>query len=90
LVGKSRDVTTSLTHREPGKPQQNGFAERFNGTFRREFLNAYLFEDLPQVRDMAWVWMMDYNEERPHDSLGKLPPAMYRRKLENSSLEVSQ
>ena len=77
-------------HIQPGKPQQNGFAERFNGTFRREFLNAYLFEDLPQVRDMAWVWMMDYNEERPHDSLGKLPPAMYRQKLENSSLEVSQ
>jgi putative transposase len=79
-----------LAYIQPGKPQQNGFAERFNGTFRREFLNAYLFEDLPQVRDMAWVWMMDYNEERPHDSLGKLPPAMYRRKLENSSLEVSQ
>jgi putative transposase len=39
---------------------------------------------------MAWIWMMGYNEERPHDSLGKLPPAMYRRKLENSSLEVSQ
>jgi putative transposase len=39
---------------------------------------------------MAWVWMMDYNEERPHDSLGKLPPAMYRQKLENSSLELSQ
>jgi putative transposase len=32
--------------------------------------------------------MMDYNEERPHDSLGKLPPAMYRQKLENSSLEL--
>jgi hypothetical protein len=56
----------------------------------REFLNAYLFEDLPQVSDMAWVWMMDYNEERPHAGLCKLPPAMYRRKLENSSLEVSQ
>lgn len=39
---------------------------------------------------MAWVWMMDYNEERPHESLGKLPPAMYRQKLENSSLGVSQ
>lgn len=84
------DNEINLAYIQPGKPQQNGFAERFNGTFRREFLNAYLFEDLPQVRDMAWVWMMDYNEERPHDSLGKLPPAMYRRKLENSSLEVSQ
>lgn len=80
----------SLAYIQPGKPQQNGFAERFNGSFRREFLDAYLFEDLEQVRDMAWVWMIDYNEERPHDSLGKLPPAMYRQKLENSSLDLSQ
>ena len=74
---------------ESGKPQQNGFAERFNGTFRREFLDVYLFETLGQVRDMAWVWMLDYNEERPHDSLGDMPPAVYRQKLENSTFELS-
>jgi len=34
--------------------------------------------------------MKDYNDERPHQSLGKLPPAMCRRKPENSSVEVSQ
>ena len=84
------DNEIELAYFQPDKLQQNGFAERFNGTFRRAFLNAYLFEDLPQVRDMAWVWMMDNNEERPHDSLGKLPPAMYRQKLANSSLAVSQ
>ena len=78
-----------LAYIKPGKPQQNGFVERFNGSFRREFLNAYLFENLTQVRNMAWVWQEDYNNERPHDSLGKLPPAVYRQKLENSSLEVS-
>ena len=75
---------------QPGKPQQNGFVERFNGSFRREFLNAYLFDNLSQVREMAWEWMLDYNEERPHDSLGNLPPAIYRKKVENSSLELSQ
>lgn len=84
------DHEIDLAYIQKGKPQQNGFAERFNGSFRREFLDAYLFENLEQVRDMAWVWMMDYNEERPHESLGKLPPAVYRQKLENSSLEVSQ
>ncbi|WP_157576501.1 integrase core domain-containing protein, partial [Pseudoalteromonas sp. SW0106-04] len=71
-----------------GKPQQNGFVERFNGSFRREFLDAYLFENLSQVRDMAWFWRLDYNEERTHESLGNLPPAAYRAKLENSNLEL--
>jgi len=74
---------------QPGKPQQNGFVERFNGSFRREFLNAYLFESLNQVREMAWLWQMDYNDERTHESLGNLPPSVYRQKLENSSLEMS-
>lgn len=74
---------------QPGKPQQNGFVERFNGSFRREFLDAYLFETLSQVREMAWVWMLDYNDERPHESLGDLPPAVYRAKVENSNLALS-
>jgi len=84
---ESRNI--ELAYIKPGKPQKNGFVERFNGTFRREFLNAYLFENLNQVRDMAWTWRLDYNDERPHDSLGKLPPSVYRQKLENSSFELS-
>lgn len=79
-----------LMHIQPGKPQQNGFVERFNGSMRRELLNAYLFETLEQVRELAWSWRLDYNEERPHESLGNLPPAVYRKQLvENSSLELS-
>nr|WP_246616369.1 IS3 family transposase [Thaumasiovibrio subtropicus] len=79
----------TLVYIQPGKPQQNGFVERFNGSFRREFLNAYLFDSLEQVRDMAWAWMCDYNEERPHDSLRNTPPAVYRRQLETSSYGLS-
>ena len=75
---------------QPGKPQQNGFVERFNGSFRREFLDAYLFESLDQVRDMAWLWRLDYNDERPHESLGHIPPTVYRKNVENSTLELSQ
>ncbi len=80
-----------LVHIQPGKPTQNSFAERFNGSFRREFLDVYLFESLSQVREMAWHWRIDYIEERPHDSLGGLPPSVYRQtlELENSSLAVS-
>jgi putative transposase len=79
----------NVVYIQPGKPQQNGFVERFNGSFRREFLDAYLFETLSQVREMAWVWMLDYNDERPHESLGDLPPAVYRAKVESSNLELS-
>ena len=75
---------------QPGKPQQNGFVERFNGSFRREFLDAYLFESLDQVREMAWFWRLDYNDERPHESLGDIPPTVYRQMVENSTLELSQ
>ena len=78
----------NLVYIQPGKPQQNGFVERFNGSFRREFLDAYLFESIRQVKEMAWFWRLDYNEERTHESLGNLPPAAYREKLENSSLEL--
>ena len=63
-----------LMYIQPGKPQQNGFVERFNGSFRREFLDAYLFENLSQVRDMAWFWRLDY--ERTHEmkpATGSLP-----------------
>ena len=74
---------------QPGKPQQNGFVERFNGSFRREFLNAYLFETLTQVREMSWLWRLHYNDARTHESLGDLPPSVYRQKLENSSLGMS-
>ena len=51
-----------LCHLQPGKPQQNGFIERFNGSFRREFLNAYLFESLSHVSEMVWFWLQDYNQ----------------------------
>ena len=49
-----------------------------------------MFDDLDEVRDHAWEWMIDYNEERPHDALGKIPPTIYRKKTEQiSTLELS-
>lgn len=81
-----------LIYIQPGKPNQNAFIERFNRTYRHEVLDAYVFESLSQVRQITRQWITEYNEERPHDSLGRIPPAMFRRrveKAENSSLELS-
>jgi putative transposase len=63
-----------LTFIQPGKPHQNGYIERFNRTYREEILDNYAFENLSQARTMTNAWMWVYNNERPHSSLGYLPP----------------
>ena len=46
----------------PGKPQQNGFIESFNGRLRDELLNETLFRSLPHARAVLEAWRRDYNE----------------------------
>ena len=64
----------------PGKPQQSGFIEAFNGRLRDELLNETLFASLPHARSTLEDWRGDYNERRPHSSLGWLK--LYREKIE--------
>ena len=82
---------SEILYIQPGKPNQNAFIERFNKSYREEVLSAHLFSTLDQVREISEKWMITYNEYRPHDALGRMPPAMFVRKLklENSSLELS-
>lgn len=63
-----------LEHIQPGKPVQNCFIESFNGTFRHDCLNAHWFLSLDDARRTIEAWRRDYNEVRPHSSLGRLTP----------------
>lgn len=67
-----------LVYIQPGKPVQNAYIERFNGSLRRDVLDAYIFTDLDQLRIIAEQWLYDYNLNRPHDGLNGETPVAYR------------
>jgi putative transposase len=58
----------------PGKPMQNGYMESFNGKLRDECLNEHVFSSLAEARRLIETWRIDYNEVRPHSSLGYQTP----------------
>jgi putative transposase len=59
---------------EPGKPTQNAYIESFNGRFREECLNLHWFASLAEAQEIIERWRVDYNERRPHSSLGYQTP----------------
>ena len=92
FVDWAMEHAVKLMFIQPGKPNQNAFIERFNRTYRNEVLDAYLFNSLAEVRAITDNWLRTYNEERPHRSLGRIPPSRFRRRLETagtSSFELS-
>ena len=62
---------------QPGSPTQNAYIESFNGTFRDECLDENWFESLQQARTIISNWRTDYNQVRPHSSIGGIPPAQF-------------
>jgi putative transposase len=62
---------------QPGKPMQNAFVESFNGKFRDECLSEQWFLTLPDARQAIETWRRDYNEQRPHSSLGDRTPSEF-------------
>lgn len=79
------DNKVSWHYIQPGKPTQNAYIERQNGSMRKELLDAYAFDTLKETRTMAADWQWDYNNERPHRALGYLSPVQFARKQQPNS-----
>lgn len=74
---------------DPGKPTQNGFIESFNGKFRDECLNQHAFLSLDHARTEIAAWLVEYNEHRPHKSLGWKTPAAFVKSHTTPQIEVA-
>lgn len=71
--------SVQLDFSRPGKPVDNAFIEAFNASLRRECLSQHWFLSLEDAQRTLDSWKEDYNNNRPHSSLGQLPPAEFRR-----------
>jgi putative transposase len=60
---------------EPGSPWENGYIESFNGKLRDELLDREIFTTLREAKVLIEQWRREYNQIRPHSSLGYKPPA---------------
>ena len=74
-----------LVHIQPGRPMQNGQVESFHGKLRDECLRVSWFRNLFEARRKIAAWRSEYNQERPHSSLGYRTPEEFAR--ENGSAE---
>ncbi len=66
-----------LVHIQPGKPTQNARVESFHGRLREECLNISWFQNLFDAKRKIAEWRTEYNEQRPHSSLGYLTPTEF-------------
>jgi len=86
ILGWAEDRKINLIHIQPGKPMQNGHIESFNGRLRDECLNATWFHNLADARAKIASWRREYNEERPHSSLGYRTPNEFAEQLKSSTM----
>jgi len=75
----------ALDFSRAGKPTDNAFIESFNGKFRDECLSQHWFLNMADARRTIEAWRKEYNEIRPHSSLGYLPPAVFAKQEKMAS-----
>ncbi len=81
ILNWCQDIGVVWYYIVPGKPMQNVVVESFNGSFRDECLNEMLFSSLAQARNQIASWKEDYNNHRPHSSLGNITPGEFVMKM---------
>ena len=74
-----------LDFSRPGKPTDNAHIESFNGSLRDECLNINWFLSIEDARSKLETWRKDYNEFRPHSSLGNLTPKDYALQIQQNN-----
>jgi putative transposase len=79
ILAWSVEWKIELRHIQPGKPTQNAYAESFHGRLREECLRVSWFRNLFDARIKISDWRKEYNEERPHSSLGYRTPVEFAR-----------
>ena len=77
-----------INYIEPGSPWENGHVESFHGKFRDACLNREVFGNLLEAKVLVEEWRRQYNEKRPHSSLGYQTPREFGRRF-NSKLRVA-
>lgn len=70
---KKQGIT--LSHIQPGKPQQNAYIERYNRTVRHEWLDQCIIKSIEEAQEFATKWLWTYNNERPNMGIGGITPA---------------
>ena len=78
---------TELHFIQPGKPNQNAFVESYNGKMREECLNENVFMNLTEAKRIIETWVEEYNQLRPHSSLGGLTPALFAERYYKNQME---
>ncbi len=90
ILAWSKDHKVEWHYIAPGKPMQNGYVESFNGRMRDELLNESLFFGLDHARSAIAQWADDYNNFRPHSSLGYQTPAVYAGSIAATGSNAAQ
>lgn len=70
-----------LDFSRPGKPTDNAFAETFNGKVRAECIDQNWFLSLQDAQVKCEEYRQEYNNERPHSSIGQKTPIEFMKSI---------